>query len=290
MTLHHCRRRSRPPGFTLVELLVVIGIIALLISILMPALSAAKERANRIKCSANLRSIGQGLLLYANDNKGIYPRTVVGPSTSAGYTAFTNAAAVDPFGTGGPLANDVTAALFLLVRNADINPEVFICPSSNQEKDTLGNKPANQRSNFTSEKNLSYSYTNPYAAEAAIGLGYKLNGNTPGDFVIAADRNDGEALITVSSNSAASEQRKINSRNHDQDGQNALFNDGHVEWSSHSFVGANRDCIYSIAKTINSPPQQADPAGSSAWPTLTAAQPKLDMDTVLLPAKGAGFP
>jgi Tfp pilus assembly protein PilE len=56
-----------------VELLVVIGIIALLISILLPALNAAKERANRVKCSSNLRQIGQGLLLYANDNKGIYP-------------------------------------------------------------------------------------------------------------------------------------------------------------------------------------------------------------------------
>jgi prepilin-type N-terminal cleavage/methylation domain-containing protein len=66
--------RNRKAGFTLVELLVVIGIIALLISILLPALNAAKERANRIKCASNLRQIGQGLMLYANDNKGAYPR------------------------------------------------------------------------------------------------------------------------------------------------------------------------------------------------------------------------
>jgi prepilin-type N-terminal cleavage/methylation domain-containing protein len=83
--MSHRRSQRQVLGFTLVELLVVIGILGLLISILLPSLQKARQQSYRIQCIANLRSLGLGLMMYANDHKGF----VAGKGNSINGVGFT---------------------------------------------------------------------------------------------------------------------------------------------------------------------------------------------------------
>ncbi len=171
---------KRYKAFTLIELLVVVAIIALLISILLPSLSKARELAKRSVCAANLSGNGKSIAIYANQYRGSYPlatktrgRTtpitagqapVPDVSSNGGVTVemFDTAsktagphrwqeAVLDTFqGTGDRYwknANkDLSYAfpsrdLFLLVKQGISQPGQFVCPSTSHEQDNLAIDP-----------------------------------------------------------------------------------------------------------------------------------------------------
>jgi prepilin-type N-terminal cleavage/methylation domain-containing protein/prepilin-type processing-associated H-X9-DG protein len=70
--LDQCRRTSRP-AFTLIELIVVIGIIALLIALVLPLLSKVRRQAQQVSCLSNLRQMGTALIVYGHQNRGSFP-------------------------------------------------------------------------------------------------------------------------------------------------------------------------------------------------------------------------
>jgi len=92
MDIANARPAERRHAFTLVELLVVIGIIGLLISILLPALSMARRQANTIKCLSNIRSIVQAMHMYANENGG----AIAGSAATSGRFLFDASWKKDP--------------------------------------------------------------------------------------------------------------------------------------------------------------------------------------------------
>jgi len=117
------QRTQKRAGFTLVELLVVIGIIAVLISILLPTLSSARNSAKNVQCLSNLRQIGTSCVMYMQFNKGVLPPFRFESTADGGWTP------------GGFWANFLNEQKYLR-GNAGLSSNVFLCPNSLDELET----------------------------------------------------------------------------------------------------------------------------------------------------------
>lgn len=115
-----CLPRAR--GFTLVELLVVIGIIAVLISILLPALNRAREMAKQVKCLANLKQISLATVMYCNENKMWLPYDAPDNWEHTEDVFWWQQDRIDQIGQGG-------IGIYLRLNNSPAGLAVVRCPS-----------------------------------------------------------------------------------------------------------------------------------------------------------------
>jgi prepilin-type N-terminal cleavage/methylation domain-containing protein/prepilin-type processing-associated H-X9-DG protein len=212
---------KRNKGFSLIELLIVIAIIAILAALLFPVLDQAKQRAWTAQCISNLRQIGMGMKMFADDNGGFYPES--------GNDIYWNA--IDP-ATG-------KASWMQQIYSYTMGTNVYNCPGNVQ-------LPPAMRGPFNYFNGTRAAFIKSGGVDAAVDTSairfpaaYVLSGDTcgiPNNSVgegpgftfdpLDADKDDySQNCVGGPTNGTPYELWQVHSG-----GQNVLFGDGHAKW------------------------------------------------------------
>ncbi len=241
---------------------VSLPLIALLMAIMMPALTRTRQVAYRMVCGANLSGIGKAMLIYANDYDDELPRAGGRNSTwsknipnwqaSNRYAAY----GLNTDGSGGQA--NISSCFYLLVKYVEVTPKSFICKGDagatefRPSDGSAGNTGMIDLWDFGPEpsKHYSYSYHMPFGQ-------YALTTSSEPGLAVAADRNPWQDSPSASAktmpgpppfdpNGSRKAVRAGNAIAHQEDGQNVLFVDTHVGFEKRPFCGINDDNIYTF--------------------------------------------
>lgn len=162
----HRLMKSTPPSnaFTLIELLILVGIIGVVAAIIVPALDRAREAARMSVDASNIRQIGQASLIYARDNQGQLP-----PVGGYGYRGLTQHGELGPMGSQTPSLHAIAAAL---ARSGGLN-DASIWISSSDEHREISPAPQTTVLTGTTTKTLT-----PTFAESGLSIAYIAGLNT----------------------------------------------------------------------------------------------------------------
>jgi len=256
---------SNRRAFTLVELLMIVGIIGLLVTIAMPVLGRAMFMARRAACSAQVNAAVKGLVTYAAANNGRFPTTgdgwkssrfdVIGANVTDGDLDFTTAT-----------RNSNSRNLFLAVRTKYVDPAALLCPA------VKGGEAANlvdgsNRTLYDFDVNVGGEYVNKldYSFHLQFGSrhggrkGWPLVQTSDQEMAVLADKNP-HVVYPGAPTGGGFRAKSVaigtdhNSPNHryrgENEGQNVGYPDGHVKWNTTPHAGPlkddTRDNIYTV--------------------------------------------
>ena len=234
------RRRT---GFTLVELLVVVAILGMLMGMLIPTLSRARELGRRAVCMKNLQSAAHAMRTYATEFEA-YPALYLGKPG----TWLVGGQVTDPdYQYKGNSCN-----MYVLVALGHISSAAFICPSIRHTQHS--DEDQTEDDDFRSYKNLSYSMHVQREEQSTNKEWRPLTLNSDANMAMMADRTPMSGVDSWSPHPVGdcweatpvggSQKAKQNSFNHSQEGQNVAYVDCHVNWQTSPKVGVDSDNIW----------------------------------------------